>query len=115
MEQASPVVAEADLRLRRPERAQVLLQPCAHDELLPPDHDARMIWEVVTRLDLSEFYEPNRTRGSAPGRRATDTASRAIADVEVTHAGSYVNESEPMRKQVEQAYNVMHLTEVLVG
>ncbi len=72
MEQASLVVAEADPRLRRPDRAQVLLQPCVLDELLPPDHDARMIWEVVTSLDLSEFYEPIRARGSAPGRRATD-------------------------------------------
>lgn len=72
VEQASPLVAEADPRLRRPDRAQVLLRPCALDELLPPDHDARMIWKVVTSLDLSEFYEPIRARGSAPGRSATD-------------------------------------------
>ncbi len=72
VEQTSPLVAEADPRLRRPDRAQVLLRPCALDELLPPDHDARMIWEVVTSLDLSEFHEPIRARGSAPGRSATD-------------------------------------------
>lgn len=72
VEAASPLVAEAAPRLRRPDRAQVLLRPCVLDELLPPDHDARMIWEVVTNLDLSEFYEPILARGSVPGRRATD-------------------------------------------
>ena len=69
---ASPLTPEADPRLRRPDRSQVLLQPCELDELLAPDHDARMIWKVVTTLDLSEFYEPIRARGSAPGRSATD-------------------------------------------
>jgi hypothetical protein len=35
-------------------------------------------------------------------RFTTDTASRAIVGVGVVNAGSDVNESEPMRKQVEQ-------------
>lgn len=65
-------LGEADPRLRRPDRSQVSLQPCELDELLPPDHDARVIWKVVATLDLSEFYEPIRARGSAPGRSAMD-------------------------------------------
>ena len=43
--------------------------------------------------------------GCGPGHNvqlATDTASRAIVGVDVTNAGSDVNESEPMRKQVEE-------------
>jgi len=59
-------------RLRRPDRAQALLQPCLLDETLPPDHQARAIWSVVERLDLSAFYEPLKARGSDPGRSATD-------------------------------------------
>lgn len=70
--EASQLAAEVDPRLRRPDRAQVLLRPCVLDELLSPDHDARMIWEVVRTLDLSEFYAPIQARGSTPGRSATD-------------------------------------------
>ncbi len=59
-------------RLRRPDRRQVLMQPCCLEDLLPEDHPARAIWSVVERLDLSAFYEPLRARGSDPGRAATD-------------------------------------------
>lgn len=31
-----------------------------------------MIWELVTALDLSEFYDSIRARGSVAGRGATD-------------------------------------------
>lgn len=40
--------------------------------MLPSDHQARTIWAVVERLDLSAFYEPLKARGSEPGRSATD-------------------------------------------
>ena len=72
VEHGLPVEAVAAPRLRRPDRAQVLLRPCMLEELLPPDHDARMIWELVTALDLSEFCDSIRARGSVPGRSATD-------------------------------------------
>jgi len=48
------------------------MRPEVLDELLPPDHRARDIWELVERLDLSGFYERIEARGSAPGRPATD-------------------------------------------
>jgi transposase len=70
---AAAVVAElAPPRLRRPNRAQVLLRPCSLEELLPLDHEFRNLWDVVLRLDLSKFYEPLVCRGSSPGRAATD-------------------------------------------
>jgi transposase len=59
-------------RLRRPDRAQMLLEPVCLDERLPEDHMARTIWRVVEQLDLSAFYEPIAARGSRPGRAATD-------------------------------------------
>ena len=59
-------------RLRRPDRAQVLLEPVYLEDRLPPDHPARMVWQVVERLDLSAFYQPIASRGSEPGRAATD-------------------------------------------
>ena len=42
------------------------------DELLPADHRARMIWQVVTTLDLARFEARVVARGSKPGRAATD-------------------------------------------
>jgi len=42
-------------RLRRPERAQAVLEPVCLDERLPADHAARTIWRVLEQLDLSAF------------------------------------------------------------
>lgn len=65
-------VADEPPRLRRPDRRQVLLQPCCLEDLLPPEHEFRTLWAVVAKLDLSAFYAPLRCRGSSPGRGATD-------------------------------------------
>ena len=59
-------------RLRRPDRAQTVLEPVCLDERLPADHAVRTIWRVVEQLDLSGFYDEIAARGSDPGRRATD-------------------------------------------
>jgi transposase len=61
-----------DVRCRRPDREQALLQPVCLEELLPADHEARAIWEVTGRLDLSGFYAAVAARGEQPGRSATD-------------------------------------------
>lgn len=42
------------------------------DDLIPAEHQARVIWEVSGRLDLSRFYEPIRARAGCIGRDATD-------------------------------------------
>lgn len=59
-------------RLRRPDRAQVILEPLCLDERLPDDHRARAVWALVERLDLTKFHEPIAARGATPGRAATD-------------------------------------------
>lgn len=59
-------------RLRRVDRAQVRLVPCALEESLPCEHDARLVWDLVTQLDLSPFEGKVAARGSVPGRPATD-------------------------------------------
>ncbi len=70
-EPAEPQVQAAP-RLRRPDRAQMLMRTCVLEELLAPEHPARMVWEVTGRLDLSGFYEAIAARGQTPGRSATD-------------------------------------------
>jgi transposase len=69
-----PVAAlpPAEPRLRRADRAQILLRPCALEDLLPPDHPARTVWELVCRWDLRGFLAKIRARGETPGRPATD-------------------------------------------
>ena len=44
-------------RLRPINRNQLLLRPVDIEQLLPPDHPARAIWELVGRCDLSRFQE----------------------------------------------------------
>src|SRR3954464_13295401 len=61
-----------DVRLRRPDRAQVVMTCAALDDALPADHPARAVWAVVERLDLSAFCAAIRARAGAPGRDATD-------------------------------------------
>ena len=49
-----------------------MFEPVCLDARLPADHQARTIWRVVERLDLSAFYDGIAARGSEPGRAATD-------------------------------------------
>ena len=42
-------------RLRHAVRNQVEFQQCSLDELLPEDHEARIVWAYVCGLDLSEL------------------------------------------------------------
>lgn len=59
-------------RLRRADRAQVLLRPCALDGLIEEDHLARLVWTVVEGWDLRAFLDTVAARGPTPGRAATD-------------------------------------------
>src|SRR3954452_9377591 len=61
-----------DVRLRKPDRNQYSFQPQCLDALLPPQHQARVIWAVVQTLDLSDFYAVIRAREGCVGRDATD-------------------------------------------
>lgn len=70
---ASPVAqVAAEPRLRRAERDQVLLRPVSLEQLLPPEHSARMVWAAVQMLDWSLFEQTIVARGETPGRPTTD-------------------------------------------
>ena len=60
------------VRVVRPDRTQLLLQPCCLEELLPDDHPARVIWAVVEHLDLSAFYAEIAALTDSAGRPAID-------------------------------------------
>jgi transposase len=65
-------VEKAAVRLRRPERRQVAMVVQCPDDLVGPDHEVRMVWAVVEKLDLSAFCEPIKAREGSAGRDATD-------------------------------------------
>lgn len=43
-------------RLQHPERAQIKFRACCWNDLLPADHEARLVWAYVLGLDLSPLY-----------------------------------------------------------
>lgn len=63
---------DPSIRLRTPERSQVTIRYGALDDLLPPDHEARVVWDVVCAQDLSDFHAAVRAVAGSPGRDATD-------------------------------------------
>lgn len=59
-------------RLQCAQRRQVEFQPFSLDELLPRDHQARVVWNYVERLDLSRLYVMIRAVEGAVGRTPID-------------------------------------------
>lgn len=62
------------MRLRKPDRLQVMMRAESCDELIPPSHQARLIWSVVQGLDVAAFCEPIKARDGVCGRDSTDPA-----------------------------------------
>lgn len=61
-------------RLQRPNRRQTLLRPTDLESLLPEEHRARVVWEFVSGLDLSPYYEKIRAVEGTAGRPPIDPA-----------------------------------------
>jgi transposase len=59
-------------RLRVPQRNQVEMHWASLDELLEPDHPARLIWAAVCELDLRPWLDTIRAVEGVAGRDATD-------------------------------------------
>jgi len=60
------------LRLRQANRQEVVPVPARLEGLIPKNHLARLLWEVVGRLDLSAFYAHIQVREGEPGAPAID-------------------------------------------
>lgn len=59
-------------RLRQALRQQVEFREASLDELLPGDHEVRVVWEAVCELDLSPWLREIRAVEGHVGRKATD-------------------------------------------
>jgi transposase len=72
-EQMVPETASRGLpRLRSPIRNQLGWEALTLDELLAPDHRARVVWSLVERLDLSELYGKIKAIEGHPGHPPAD-------------------------------------------
>ena len=63
-------------RLRYAERHQIEFQECSLDELLPEDHEARIVWDYVCGLDLSALVEPIQAVECGPGQAPVSAQPR---------------------------------------
>lgn len=59
-------------RLRKIDRRQMVLHPVEIERLIPEDHEARAIWEIVGSLDLSSYYDHVDAREGQAGAPAFD-------------------------------------------
>jgi transposase len=64
--------AVGKVKLRTVNRQQTTLAAIYVEELIPADHKARAIWDLVGRTNLSGFMEPLRTTQGCAGRAAWD-------------------------------------------
>lgn len=58
-------------RLRQPDRQQIL-PALALDDLIPTEHQARVVWDFCSGLDLRPLCDAIRSREGGPGRAAID-------------------------------------------
>lgn len=65
---------DGEARVKRPDRRQSIFRPQTFDQLIPSEHRARSIVKFVEEMDLALFYDSIQSRGSEPGRPATDPA-----------------------------------------
>jgi transposase len=59
-------------RFRKVDRRQMVFHPVEIDRLIPDDHEARAIWELVGALDLSCYYDQVDAREGTAGAPAFD-------------------------------------------
>jgi transposase len=59
-------------RLRCAERDQVEFRACSWNDLLPAEHEARLVWDFAQGVDLSPLYEGIRSVERRPGHPPAD-------------------------------------------
>ena len=59
-------------RVKRPQRDQIGFRACCWNDLLPEDHQARIVWDYVKSLDLSALYERIKAVERHAGQSAID-------------------------------------------
>lgn len=58
--------------MRRPERSQVEMRTLSLEQMLPPDHAARVVWDYVKELDVTPLLASIRSTAGHAGQPAND-------------------------------------------
>jgi transposase len=66
------IVPPGTPRLRQANRRQIEFRACSWNDLLPEDHQARVVWNFVEGLDLSELLQQIQSVAGEAGRPAID-------------------------------------------
>src|SRR5271154_7189565 len=69
---AEPPALYGRPRLRTAKRDQIVFRAAPLDELIPPDHPARVVWDYADGLDLSSLYNLIKSVEGNPGRPPID-------------------------------------------
>jgi transposase len=72
LEIAGAEPASAAPRYKRPDRVQIEFRACCWNDLLPADHQARLVWLYVEGLDLSPLYAMIKATVDRPGQPPID-------------------------------------------
>jgi transposase len=67
-----PRPAAGTPRLRPLQRCQVEMRCASLDQLLPPEHDARLVWAYVEGVDIAPLLQGVKAVAGQPGRDAND-------------------------------------------
>ncbi len=59
-------------RMKSPDRSKIDPNPQRIDDLLPPDHTARIVWELVQELEITPLYDQIKAVEGHAGRPAID-------------------------------------------
>lgn len=68
----------SQLRIVEPDRSQRVIRFESLDELLLPEHPARLLWEVTSKLDLSQFLVNIKTFHGCPGRSPRSPQTKLV-------------------------------------
>jgi transposase len=86
-------------RLRKIDRRQMVLHPVEIEHLIPEDHEARAIWEIVGSLDLSCYYDQVDAREGAAGAPAFDP--RLLVSIWIYSYSRSINSSREIARLTE--------------
>jgi len=97
--QPGPAPARGEVKLRTVDRTQTTMAVIYVEELIPADHKARAIWELVGRLDVSRFGELLRTTKGLAGRPAWDP--RLLVSLWVYAYSEGISSAREIERQME--------------
>ena len=91
-------------RIAEPKRTQVVMRFEVPEDALPPEHPARVLWNVVGTLDLTRFVEGVKAVEGTVGRRVTSPQVKLVLWLYAVWEGTGSAREIARRVQTDLAY-----------